>query len=216
MNLMFTDTQLLDAEKRAAKNPEDAVNTITNSKALVVSGDSHNVSGTWFGQVTGYGNTVTNNYGAVVNGVQNTTTSYYCNASGRFAEARSYYTHAMGVGVVANNTGMFAVGTANIERTNSNNINNVNNCVFVVGNGTLNTAAGVNSANVRSDAFEVLMGGEVSAPSLTPAKINSATGYVLITKDFLLSAEIGALLPTSDPGTSGMIWNDAGTLKVSA
>lgn len=29
MNLMFTDTQLLDAEKRAAKNPEDVVKKVS-------------------------------------------------------------------------------------------------------------------------------------------------------------------------------------------
>ena len=29
MNLMFTDRQLLEAEKRAAKNPEDVVQKIT-------------------------------------------------------------------------------------------------------------------------------------------------------------------------------------------
>ena len=29
MNLMFTDTQLLDAEKRAAKNPEDVVKRVS-------------------------------------------------------------------------------------------------------------------------------------------------------------------------------------------
>ena len=29
MNLMFTDSQLLEAEKRAAKNPEDVVQKIT-------------------------------------------------------------------------------------------------------------------------------------------------------------------------------------------
>ena len=32
MNLMFTDTQLLDAEKRAAKNPEDVVKKISFKK----------------------------------------------------------------------------------------------------------------------------------------------------------------------------------------
>jgi hypothetical protein len=29
MSLMFTDTQLLDAEKRAAKNPEDVVKKVS-------------------------------------------------------------------------------------------------------------------------------------------------------------------------------------------
>jgi len=29
MNLMFTNTQLLDAEKRAAKNPEDVVKKVS-------------------------------------------------------------------------------------------------------------------------------------------------------------------------------------------
>jgi hypothetical protein len=29
MDLMFTDTQLLDAEKRAAKNPEDVVKKVS-------------------------------------------------------------------------------------------------------------------------------------------------------------------------------------------
>ena len=32
MNLMFTDRQLLEAEKRAAKNPEDVVKKISFKK----------------------------------------------------------------------------------------------------------------------------------------------------------------------------------------
>ena len=200
----------------AAKNPENSVNSVSNSRVLVVAGDSHVVSGTWYGQVTGYGNSVTNNYGGIVNGVQNTTTSYYCNVSGRFAEARSYYTHAMGIAVVSNNTGMFAVGAANVERPNSNSLNGTGNCMFVVGNGTLNTSGGYNSANVRSDAFEVLRNGTVRTPSLTPAIIDSGDGYMVITKDYLFSAEFGNALPTSDPAVAGKLWNNAGTLSVSA
>jgi hypothetical protein len=38
---------------------------------------------------------------------------------------------------------------------------------------------------------------------------------ILVKKEYLLSAEFGNSLPTTDPGIPGKLWNDAGVLKIS-
>jgi hypothetical protein len=68
----------------------------------------------------------------------------------------------------------------------------------------------------RKNAFEIYTDGTLTAPEATPALVNSRGTQTLVPISYLLSAEFGNSLPTTDPGVTGRIWNDSGTLKVSA
>ena len=46
--------------------------------------------------------------------------------------------------------------------------------------------------------------------------VNATTGAVTVTSSFNGGTIIISGLPTSDPLVAGQLWNDAGTLKVSA
>ena len=49
----------------------------------------------------------------------------------------------------------------------------------------------------------------------TPTDIQATGGKAIPTLEYLLSAEFGNSLSTTDPGVAGQLWNDAGTLKIS-
>jgi hypothetical protein len=68
---------------------------------------------------------------------------------------------------------------------------------------------------VRKNGFEIYTDGQVRAPEATPS-ITDLDLQNLVPVSYLLSAEFGNKLPTTDPGVTGRIWNDSGILKVSA
>jgi hypothetical protein len=84
-----------------------------------------------------------------------------------------------------NSIGHVVVGTANLSVPGTNLAWNAADPVFTVGNGTFTTPAGRWIPIAPSNAFQVLKGGEVFAPSLDNTKIdNDLTGKILITKEF--------------------------------
>lgn len=170
--------------------PYTTANSVTSSSGSLIVGDTHIINNALYSAVIGYGCEVTGSFDGFVAGTFAKSNSFYQIAMGRYAEAdTAYYANSIGLDTIANQTSMMAVGQANIIRTAGNSINNTSNALFVVGNGTVTTSGGIttiNSADVRSDAFEVIMSGNVNAPSLTIALIDAeATGKTLITKEWI-------------------------------
>jgi len=116
---------------------------------------------------------------------------------GNATHAIGYGSHAEGVYTIAQNAASHAEGKYNVG-TSTDTIHE--------------TGIGTDDYN-RKNAFEIYTDGRLVAPELTPALINTLRS--LITKEYLLSAEFGNSLPTTNPGVgSGMLWNNGGVVTV--
>jgi hypothetical protein len=69
-------------------------------------------------------------------------------------------------------------------------------------------------SNNKQNLFEIHVDGQVRAPEATPSIVDNDLQN-LVPISYLLSAEFGNRLPTTDPGEAGRIWVDAGHLVVS-
>lgn len=157
-----------------------------------------------YGFVSGSGNTMSNAFTSTIFGFGNTTSSSYTFTAGVYNSTSQLYSNTIGIGLISKSVGSTAVGQANTDYT-STSLNNVTGRNFIVGNGTL-SAGSPNTVNTRSDAFIVYQGGEVVAPSLTEAKIDTeATGKVLVTKEWVNAQGFGS-------GTPLEIYSESGTL----
>jgi len=138
--------------------------------------------------------------GSIAIGYGCTSSGYFTTAMGRLITANSYATSAIGFDLESPGTmGGMAVGTRNARKADTS---------FEVGIGTGDLD--------HKNGFEVYFDGKVKAPELTTALIDAeATGKVLVTKEYLLSAEFGLSLPTVDPAVPGTPWNNAGVLSIS-
>jgi len=72
---------------------------------------------------------------------------------------------------------------------------------------------GLGSKNLRQNGLEIKKTGNISAPM---SDVETVTNKDLTTLEYLLSPEFGKKLPTEDPVVEGKLWNDNGTLKISA
>tara|TARA_A100001201_G_C4050199_1_gene189418 strand:+ start:196 stop:867 length:672 start_codon:yes stop_codon:yes gene_type:complete len=67
-------------------------------------------------------------------------------------------------------------------------------------------SGGSSAAYISSDQPLVISGGDISASAGATIRLDESSGTLVMT----ISG-----LPTSDPGVTGRIWNDGGTLKIS-
>ena len=122
-------------------------------------------------------------------------------AEGYKTTASGYASHAEGYGTIAKNWSSHAAGTYNVGTSNDT--------IYEIGIGT-NSSGDIE----RRNGFEIYWDGKVKAPEATPSIVDSDLQN-LVPLSYLLSAEFGNKLPTSDPAVAGKIWNDNGILKVS-
>ena len=131
----------------------------------------------------------------------------YCTASGTGSVA-------MGRGTEASEDGSVALGA---------NTTSINIGCTVVGSNNVGTSidtkfeVGISDGSgADANGLEVYTDGTVTAPEATPAEITTRGAQALVTVDYLLSAEFGGSLPTSDVSLSaGQLWNDSGIVRVS-
>ncbi len=129
---------------------------------------------------------ISSGYASSTFGYLNTNASNSGLVSGTNNQSTGYINSILGVGHNVTGTNISVVGQAsNIisESTLSSNI--ITSPVFVVGNGTVLDGDPDYSVTTRSDAFIVRKNGSVEAPSLTNGFIDSATGSILVTKDWV-------------------------------
>lgn len=154
---------------------------------------------------TGYQN-IASGYGAVVFGAHNISNGTISLVTGIYQnEAAGYGNVLFGIGhSVTNGAYATVVGQfANVVTNNIYNVNDPNNTMLAVGNGSANGAGSLQS---RSTAFLVKQSGSVTAPSLTTAMIaGDATGKMLVTKEYLatLASSTSTGTNTGDQDLSG-------------
>jgi hypothetical protein len=112
-----------------------------------------------------------------------------------FARAEGQFTIAQNDNMLA--TGILNVGTAP-------------DTIVEVGIGGTGEGGGG-----RKNAFEVYTNGQIRAPEATSDLVD-INDQNLVPVSYLFSAEFGNRLPTTDPHVQGKIWNDAGSMKISA
>ncbi len=162
-------------------------NTNSGYGALVIGWD--NTSSSNGGFTGGSGNTsggfndfITGTYNT--GGVQTSTSNGYKFISGiRNLSSNGLASTTSGCGHINNTHGGTIVGQCAL--TSGSALNSASSEMFIVGNGEFNYNAAILNVVSRSNAFEVLYSGEVTAPSLTKALIDAeSTGRVLVTKEW--------------------------------
>jgi hypothetical protein len=157
-------------------------------------------------RASGYGTFVIGNE-CSANGIVSIVTGYYQSETGTcYANFLAGVGHSITGGAYATIVGQFA----NVVANNPNNVNDSNNTMFAVGNGTATTQGTLQG---RSTAFQVYRNGRVIASSLTTALITAdVTGKILTTKEFVESKRIQRLaqytvatLPTGVQGDTAYV-----------
>lgn len=88
------------------------------------------------------------------------------------------------------------------------NIGGANGATITIGpNGGISAASGNAALSLTPDGRAVLFGGGGVQVALNPGGLIELVGYGIT---------VGTSLPTSDPGVTGELWNDGGTVRVSA
>jgi len=177
---------------------------IGSGVSSVVFGANNDASGA-FSFIQGSGNTATG-YGDAVYGYKNTTeggnSQGYRFAAGIRNKIDSFTSSVIGLGHWSSSIGTTIVGQSALQTTGG--ANSANTPMFVVGNGQFNYNANVLSGVTRSNAFTVLYGGLVTAPSLSTALIDAdITGRVLTTREWVTGYTSG--LEAIDEG-NGVGW----------
>jgi hypothetical protein len=159
-------------------------NTATGQHALIF-GYNNNGSG-HFGFTGGYQNT-NGGYSDLVWGTFNIGTgsanAYRVLAGIRNVSNGGLGNITLGAGHINNTFGGTVVGQAALQADGG--ANSPTMPVFTVGNGQFNYGTGVLNVTSRSNAFQVLLNGTITAPSLTNALITAAGPKALITKEYL-------------------------------
>lgn len=91
---------------------------------------------------------------------------------------------------------------------------------FLIGGGKAGTGGNVSTRLTYGGLSRVLVGVDVRVNSRLLPEVNNTSDLGASTlrwRDLYLSGDISATgLPTSDPAVAGQVWNDSGTLKISA
>lgn len=144
--------------------------------------------------IIGSRNTVFGNHSTIVGNF--CSTEDYCTAIGASNVANDRST-LIGIGLVSGGYQSTILGNYNLGKSSS---------VFEVGDGGSNYA--------RANVFEISEIGTANLPGCNVLDIVDPKDVVI--KEYLLSAEFGNSLPTTDPGVTGQPWNNAGILSISA
>lgn len=141
-------------------------NNLSGVGATIGGGIGNNITGNRTGAtvVGGQDNTIEQNYATVIGGESNTVSGAHGIVGGLFNFSRS-------LGEVA--IGLYGTDYSATSPTVYNDADRI----FNIGNGTSSVA--------RSDAFTILKGGEVLAPSVDNTKIDAASAKVLVTKEWV-------------------------------
>ncbi len=104
-------------------------------------------------------------------------------------------------------------------------INGTQNCAIAMGSTVLGGCNNKINCHGSGCAFEVGEGGTIiggndntiicghkNSTIIGGSNMNSVSSNMLHTQSLFLSADV---IPTSDPGVRGVVWNDSGTLKIS-
>ena len=151
-------------------------------------------------------NSHTEGYSTTASGINSHAEGYSTTASGEASHAEGYYTnasasnsHAEGKHTIAVNDNGHVAGKYNVGISRDT--------IHETGIGT--------GTGDRKNAFEIYTDGTLTAPEATSTEIQARGNQALVTIDYLLSAEFGSALPTTDPGVVGKLWNNAGIVSIS-
>jgi len=157
-------------------------------------------------------------------GVNSVSFGDHCRSPGRHAFSGGLACHAEGFSSFA--FGQDSIVTGSSSCAFGRKVSASNDYMIAVGMYNTGTSTdtvcevgiGLNDSNT-ANAFEIYNDGTVTAPEATVSLIDSRGNRTLIHKEYLqnylLSSDFGNSFPTTDPGVSGRVWNDGGTLKVS-
>ncbi|MDY0089325.1 MAG: tail fiber domain-containing protein [Flavobacteriaceae bacterium] len=154
--------------------------------------------------------TTASGYISTAMGIRSIASGFVSTAIGYEVTASGTTTIAIGEGLLARSNSEIAIGRHNTDYTpNSAFIWDVNDRLFVIGNGTAN--------NARSDALIMLKTGLTRLPSTTNAMIDAADGKAVVTKEYLQANSGGTLDHAYDFGGAGAgktITADAGAVNI--
>jgi len=157
-------------------------------------------------------------------GVNSVSFGDHCRSTGRHAFSGGLACHAEGFSSFAFGQDSTASGSSSCafgRRVSASNDYMIAVGMYNTGTSTDTVCeVGIGLNNIHTaNAFEIYNDGTVTAPEATVSLIDSRGNKTLINKEYLqsylLSADFGNSFPTTDPGVSGRVWNDGGTLKVS-
>ena len=155
------------------------LNTNSGYYSTIGGGQKHNITGYNNTISGGYENTISGYYNTIGGGNVNTASGSYSTVGGGDNNTASGNRSTVGGG--ANNTawsfGEWVGGVYGTLYTGTSQTNwSYEDRLFNIGNGV--------TSGTRSDAFQILKSGEVIAPSLSTAIIDSGDTKVLITKEY--------------------------------
>ena len=190
--------------------PNVVAGKVTAGFNPVTTGACSSVLGGYYNQATGSGTTIGGGY-------NNKACGGYSNVAGGFCNiATCAYSNVAG-GTNNTSNGAYsnvAGGQDNTAQRLHSNVaggqcNTASGCWSNVGGGEGNVAGG-DWSTVAGGSGNTVQATHSSAAIIGSTSITSVSGSMVHVERIFASA-----LPTSDPGVSGVVWNDSGTLKIS-
>jgi hypothetical protein len=184
---------------------------VSNYGSHVAIGAGNTVQGFYNNFALGTYNDIQNGYSAVALGYANTIncvpTVGQGLASGLRNNLSSYWTTALGTGLISKSVGTVVIGISNTDYAILSETA-ADRPIFIIGNGTASTSTTPSVYGNRlaaSDAFMVRYDGSVEAPSITNTLIDSIGAKSLVSREWVLANTGGALTVLDEGNGNGIV-----------